>query len=861
MLKHELNRADTEHDRRSEVTEGRSRTSAISPQNGLTSQEAQARLGEYGPNRLVPERRRLPVVAWLLRPLADPMVVLLLIAGTTYFILGDHFDALAILVALVPIFLVTLILETRAERALEKLKRLTAPMATVWRDGERTVISAEEIVPRDLVVIQEGDVVPADGVLVEGAQIMIDESALTGESQPVVKDADGMPANQDIWAGTTVRSGRGTFRVTATGLNTRYGQIGELVADIRQPETPLQRRIRWLIWQFAAGAVVVCLFVGAVELLSAKGWAAAIIAAVSLGIAAIPEEFPMVYTLYLTLGAWRLTREHALVRRLSSVETLGATTVICVDKTGTLTLGRMDVAALSTEAGVTRAGEEMNPRDRELVRAAVLASEPGPFDPLEQAIVRFAESQGIDVQVLDRETLIKDYAFDPSLKYMSHVWQVNGACRIAAKGATEGILARSHTTPRVRQTAIELNQALASEGLRVVAVAGGTIPRPTGDRSDDESHLKFLGLIAFSDPVRPGVADALRQCRDAGIRVIMITGDHPVTAHAVAEGLGLPHSDKNPVVNGDALDHVDAGMLDDLLRQTNIFARIRPEQKYGLVKALRTQGQVVAMTGDGINDAPALRESDIGVAMGQRGTEVARESADLVLLDDNFATIVTAVREGRRIFENLRRAFSYLIAFHTPLLLAALIVPLMGAPLLLLPVTLIWLELVVHPTASLVFENDPPPADLMKRSPRSPGAGLLAATDFSRALVEGLSLFAVVLAIYLSNLAQGATEAEARAVAITTLFLGQMLLVLVERSGARPLWQTGFKGNRALAVVLVATLSSLLIALYVSPVAALMKFAPITVGQWSSAAAGAALALLWLEPLKRWRPHIFGEGF
>lgn len=840
---------------RTDPAAGATRVDALPPTaaSGLTSLEARARLARFGPNRIVPERRRSPVLDWLLRPLADPMVVLLLVAGSTYLALGDAFDAIVILVAVVPIVLVSLVLETRAERALDRLRQLTAPSAVVWRDGRQTVIPTEQIVPGDLVVVKEGDLIPADGELVDSGQVMVDESALTGESQPAEKSVAGSGEDRQVSAGTTVLSGRAAIVVSATGPGTRYGKVGSLVAGIRQPETPLQRRIRQLISQFAIGAFAFCVAVAAVELGAGRGLAAAIIAGVSLAIAAVPEEFPMVYTLYLTLGAWRLSREHALVRRLASVETLGATTVICTDKTGTLTMGRMEVAALRADEGITSSTDSLRPSDRALVEAAVLACEPSPFDPLDQAILRFAESRGISVRSLHRGRLLHDYAFDPVLKYVSHVWLLDGATRIAAKGATEGILDRSRASASTRRSALDANNTLASEGLRVIAVAGGCLPEPIGDRSRDESHLRFLGLIAFSDPVRIGAADALRECREAGIRVILITGDHPVTAHAVAEEIGLPHSDQNPVVTGDELDAADEQTLDRLVRQSNIFARIRPEQKYRLVKALRAQGQVVAMTGDGINDAPALRESDIGIAMGQRGTEVARESADLVLLDDNFATIVTAVRDGRRIFENLRRAFSYLIAFHVPLLLVALIVPLLGAPLLLLPVALIWLELIVHPTASLVFENDPPTPDLMKRPPRPPGLGLLVGADFVRALLEGAGLASAVLVLYLARLGSGVSDAEARAVGLTALFLGQIILVVVERGPGVPVWRTSLRGNRALPIILAATLLSLLVALYVPTAAALLRLAPISPADWIVVVAVASVATLWLEPLKWWQ--------
>lgn len=840
------------------VTQRTARDEQEPAERGLSIDEAQQRLRDVGPNQLVPETRRAPWLAWLIRPFADPMVLLLLGAGVVYLYLRDTLDAATVLVALVPIALVSVVLEARAEQALDRLRHLTAPTATVWRDGRRQVVPVEQLVPGDLVSLREGDVIPADGVLALGSELTLDESALTGESAPVVKTAQSERDERDLCAGTSVRSGRGWMRVTETGPRTRFGQVGTLVASIEQTETPLQRLIARLVGQLAIGAALVCAAVAGIELIAGHGIVAAITAAVSLAIAAVPEEFPMVYTLYLSLGAWRLAREHALVRRLPSVETLGATTTICTDKTGTLTLGTMEVAALWVGDGEpagreATASDLLAPATRALVRAAVLASEPCPFDPLERAIVRFAEAQGLDAASLQNGTLLQDYPFDPLLKYVSHVWGEDGQVGIFAKGSTEGILEGSRLTDEARGQVERATDSLARRGLRVIAVSAGVLEQSQGARAEDESHLRFVGLLGFVDPLRPGVTDALDECRDAGIRVVMVTGDHPVTALAVADGLGLPYARDQAVATGAELDRADPQQFRRLVREVNVFARVRPEQKYRLVRALKELGQVVAMTGDGINDAPALREADIGVAMGQRGTEVAREAADLILLDDDFTTIVAAVRDGRRIFENLRRAFAYLIAFHTPLLLAALVVPFVGAPLLLLPVHLIWSELFVHPTSSLVFENDPPPPDLMSRPPRPPGLGLLVVSDFIRALAQGLALFAGVVLLFLIRLGQGAPEADARALAITALFLGQVLLVLAARSPLVPLWRMGWGHNRALPLIIGATLLSLIFGLYLPGLAELLRLAPLTPAEWLLAILIAGATTLWLEPFKSWQ--------
>jgi len=820
---------------------------------GLTAAEAASLLALHGPNELTAARRP-PLILRLLKPLADPMAVLLVVASVTYALLGDRFDATVTGVALVPIVLVTVILEGRAERALERLKRLTSPTATVIRDGVRATIPSAEVVPGDLLVVQEGDLLPADGTLVDGSQLMVDESLLTGESQPVTKDADDSNGERAVYAGTTLLSGRGLVAVTATGMRTRHGAIGALLSEIEQPRTPLQRVVERFVKQLGVVALVFCTVVVAVDVLRGRGWPAAVIAGVSLAMAAIPEEFPMVYTLYLALGAWRLARDNALIRRLASAETLGATTVICTDKTGTLTYGRLEVGAVVPLGGeVTPSGAlPLSPEAERVVEGAFLASESAPFDPLEQAVERFAAGAVLGHDAWRAARLVRRYAFDPAAKLVSYVRERDGQAFLYAKGAVEGITARSRLSSAQRGQIEEANRALASAGMRVIAVAGRALPQ-AGDRETDESALDFFGLLAFSDPVRPNVRGSLEECRRAGVRVIMLTGDHPETARHVAATLGFPLDGGSAVSSGDRIDALDDAALAEMVAHTTVFARMRPEQKYRLVRALQSRGEVVAMTGDGTNDAPALREADIGVAMGKRGTEVAREAADLVLLDDDFTTIERAVRDGRRIFDNLMHAFSYLLAFHVPLLLSALVLPILGAPLLLLPVHLVWLELIVHPTASLVFEADPADAELMTRPPRTRTNGLIGRVAALRPLVSGTVLAAAVIAFYLVALAGGMREPEARAAALATMIVGQLLLVLVERDPLRPVWRTSLTANPTLLLVVALSLASVVAAVQIPAVNQLVELAPLDATQWLIAVALAAAATLWYEPVKAFR--------
>ena len=804
---------------------------------GLTTAEARLRLARYGPNDLVPPARSLGALTWLRRVVTDPMVVLLLVAGGVYVSVGDVGDAAVSLIALVAITAVSVVLELRTEHALEALQRLTSPVAAIWRDGRLQTIAANEIVPGDLILLREGDVIAADAALVADGRLMVDESSLTGESHPVDKERDAT-----TWASTTVLSGRADAVVTETGARTRYGKIGVLVAGISEPATPLQRGIRRLVMSLGLVAGVASVFVVGVELAHGAGLAAAIVAGISLAMAAIPEEFPMVFALYLALGAWRLARDRALIRRLAKVETLGSTTVIATDKTGTLTTGRLELRALASLDGQVVDGAERTA----LLEAAILASEPSGHDPLDAAILRHAAAG------LAAGELVGSYPFDPRGKHTVQVWRRDGRLESYAKGALEPMLDRTAASPTERARAEAANARFADRGMRILALASGTAATHT-TRADAEAGLKFLGLIAFADPIREGVREALDECRSAGIRVVMITGDHPATARAVARDLGLAGADR--LLTGEQVALLSDDERARAVADVTVFARIEAAQKYELVRALHARGAVVAMTGDGTNDAPALREADIGIAMGLRGTEVARAAATMVLLDDNFATIVRSIRDGRRIFENLRRAFAYLIAFHIPLLLAAVMIPFLGAPLLLLPVHLVWLEIVVHPTSSLVFEADPPPPDIMRRPPRtSSAAELITLAGLRRPIVLGLTLTAAVLGLYLGDLGRGSQAEHARALALTTLLCGQLLLVLVTRSPQRPFWRTPAAGNRALPLVAGGAVVSLVAVLYVPVFARFFEVAPLDPLEWAAALGIAIVATLWSEPLKRSAP-------
>lgn len=787
---------------------------------------------QFGPNVLVPKSRFDFLKRWL-KTFGDPMILLLLLAALVYFFLGETRDGWVLVGSIIPIWLVDFALEARTNRVLKRIRQLTVPVASVLRDGAEKQVPSEELVPGDILIIKEGDILPADGILIEGQNVEMDEAPLTGESVPVPKAA-GESGQSEVFAGTSVTAGQGKVLVTATGEKTRYGQIGHLLAEIAEERTPLQKKIGGLVKQLLIGAIFACLLVLAIELLRGAGWGKAFLSAVSLAIAAVPEEFPIVFTLYLTMGVFRLAKKKALVRHIAGVETLGATTVICADKTGTLTEGKLTVA------------EHPEGENDELFwRTIVLACEPNPTDLLEKVLVEHAREHNVAPEKLLAEwKLVRDYPFDLKGKYMSHVWKNSlGELVICAKGAVEGITARCKTNGPTKKLLQEENERLTKSGMRVIAVAFGKPPRFSDRREENEKHLTCLGLVGFKDPPRPEVARSIAECTRAGIRVIMVTGDHPLTAHHIAEAIGLEHED-DQIAIGTELDELNGESFAQKAARANIFARLLPQQKHRLVKALKNRGEIVAMTGDGINDALALKEAHIGVAMGKRGTEVSRAAATMVLLDDNFQTIVEAIKEGRQIFSKIEKAFRYLITFHVPIIFLAVAAPLLGLPLLLLPVIIIWLELIMHPTVALVFETDRGDPEAMVKPPRDPKQPVLTGTELFTSVATGVSIGLAILLLFWHQLHVGADEKEARATALASLILAEIFLVALElsrRAGSQVWRNLFFWGTRVL------TLGVLLFFLYFPPMAKAMQLAPLGASNWLEVLAVALVSTFLVE--------------
>ena len=781
------------------------------PQEGLTGAQAAARLERHGYNELASARRRgLPeVAAGVMR---EPMFLLLIACGAIYLVLGDRQEALMLLGFVFVVIGITLFQENKVERALEALRNLASPRARVLRDGELRIIPGREVVPDDIVLLAEGDRVPADAALLETTNLMIDESLLTGESAPVSKRlgmAGALPAAQTgsdslalVYSGTLVVQGKAMARVTGTGGNTAIGRIGRALYDIEPEVTRVQRETAVVVRRLAGAAgvlaAVVALWYGA-----ARGdWLNGLLVGLTLAMALLPEELSVVLTIFLGLGGWRLAQKQVLARRVAAIEMLGAATVLCVDKTGTLTENRMTLTRLVVDGqSVDLAdlpGGALPELYHELLEFSILASHRDPFDPMEKAIHRSAQATLAQTEHLHGDwTLLNEYPLSPALLAMSRVWRSDerGQYVVAAKGAPEAIADLCHLDAAATARLNREVDLLARQGLRVLGVARASFSPTRLPALQHDFAFEFIGLIGLADPVRADVPAAIAEALAAGIRVVMMTGDYQETAMRIADQAGLDAHGK--AVTGAELDALTDAQLSARIRHANVFCRVAPEQKLRLVNALKAHGEIVAMTGDGVNDAPALKAAHIGIAMGSRGTDVAREAAALVLLNDDFSSIVKAVRLGRRIFDNLRKAIAFVVAVHIPIIGMSLIPVALGWPLALMPAHILFLQLIIDPACSIVFEAEPEEADVMARPPRPPAASVFDRHTLGLGCLHGSLLLALLLAIYGFMLAHGKAAEEARALTFSTLVVTNLGLIFVNRSHTRKLRDTLVTPNAA----------------------------------------------------------------
>jgi Ca2+-transporting ATPase len=848
-----------------------SEPSLISTANhGLSTEQAANRLLVDGPNVLAGSQRRtwLNIVRETLR---EPMFLLLFAAASLYLILGDIQEGLALFGFVLATIGLTLYQEIKTENAIEALRDLTSPRALVIRDGIQQRIAGAGVVVGDMLILKEGDRIPADAVLLSMNDLQVDESLLTGEAIPVHKVSiapdsvtenlavarPGSDTNHTfVYSGTLVIQGQGTAQVIGTGSRSEIGRIGLALQTLETERSPLQKQTAQLVQSLAWVAIALSLLLVVVFGLLHGNWIQALLAGIALAMSMLPQEYPVILTVFPALGAWRLSKEKILTRRIAAIETLGATSVLCVDKTGTLTENRMTVTRLYS-AGRTCSVDYAWPVDateqpvlpedfHTLVEFAILASETDPFDPMEQAFHRLGQHFLANTEHMHRDwTLAHEYSLTPELRAMSHVWKSTDGTEyvVAAKGAPEAIIDLCHLDEKMKMQITAHINTMAAEGLRVLAVAQARFAGATWPTSEHDFEFGFVGLLGLDDPLRPEIPAAVKQCREAGIRIIMITGDYPATAHTIAAKAGLNTDD---LLTGDELAMLDDKALQARIKTVSICARITPEQKLRIVQALKADGEIVAMTGDGVNDAPALKAAHVGIAMGGRGTDVARESASLVLLDDNFASIVRAITLGRRIFDNLQKSMSYILAVHVPIAGMALLSILAGLPAMLLPMHIAFLELIIDPACSVAFENEPAEASIMQRPPRKTNAKLFGGTVLLFAILQGIGVLMVVLGAYAWGI-HNLSENAARTFAFSILVIANLMLIFFNRSRERYLIHSLRTLNVTFVIVAVVTLLFLALVIYSPYLASVFRFVPLSISQLAAALGLGIFSVSWIQ--------------
>lgn len=834
---------------------------------GLSSVEAVSRLRADGPNELpASNKRSLLRQSW--EVVREPMLLLLLTAGTINFLLSEPLDGAILMSFIVVVIVISVYQQRKTENALSALRDMSSPRAMVIRDGRQIRIPGREVVRGDVVLVSEGDRVPADAVLFDGVNISVDESALTGESVPVRKVATsfefattakfgkpGGDATPWLFSGTLVVKGHGVVLVRHIGAETQLGEIGTALRGMESERTPLQQKIYRLVWIIAGLSLVAATVVVIAYGITRGRWLEGFLAGIGTAMATLPEEIPVVLTVFLALGAWRMSQKNVLARRSPVIETLGVATAICVDKTGTLTLNSMTVGELITEdSNFEVNGTALPEKFHELAEYAVLASPVDPFDPMDKAFISLGDQylKGSEHSHRGWE-LVREYPLSENLLALSHVWRSAdlGHYVIAAKGAPEAIADLCHfDSQRLAMLTDQVEKATAG-GRRVLAVARASFsqegPLPPAPH---DFTFQYLGLAGLYDPLRPGVPEAVAECKRAGVRVIMVTGDYPGTALAIAREAGIDAG--AGCITGSELETISDHELAIRVRSVNVFARMVPQQKLHLIRALKENGDVVGMTGDGVNDAPALRAADIGIAMGARGTDVARESAALVITDDDFTSIVGGIRQGRGIYENMRKAMSYILSVHVPIFAMSLI-PVFVAdwPLVLLPVQIAFLQLIIDPALSFVFEAEEIDPKIMNQKPRSVKEPLFPKRTIALSGLQGFSVLATVLAVYLWTVIGGRADEVVRSITFTTLIIGNLSLMVVNRSWRLSIWQLfRERKNASVKWILFGAVALLVVLVEVPLFRRPFGFGPMTIEEWLISVLAGLIGVSWFEAYK-----------
>ncbi len=820
---------------------------------GLSEKEVKIRQDKFGFNEL-PDKHKKNFLKFVIGLLTEPIIFLLIVTVVIYFFLGDKNEALLLLTSFIGIIGIELYQELKTEKSLAALRGLSNPTSVVMRDGARLTIPSREVVIGDIIFLSEGSRISADAKLLSVDNLEVDESLLTGESAPVMKHTRSTKDNNGnfVFSGTLAVKGHATAEVVSIGVDTEIGEIGKSLNSIETEKTLLQKEVNKVVKFVAVLAASASLILTAVYWLGSGDLTRGFLAGLTLAIAILPEEFPVVLTIFLTLGAWRLAKNNILARRSHTIETLGSANVLCVDKTGTLTENKMQIASIIDADGNAHIDDFDYVAD--VVEYGVLASQKDPFDPMEEAFIIAGKKVFRDIDdIYKNQQIIKEYPLEDSSLSVVYIWGDGGVAKtVALKGAPETVFNLCHLDDD-KKTRFEKDvKKLASRGLRVIAVAKGkVITDIPADRHDFK--FEFLGLVGLVDPVRPEVVPAIRICKQAGIRVIMLTGDYPETAIRVAKNIGL---DWHNAITGEEFEKLSESERAESIKNISVFSRVRPANKLTIIKALKANGDIVSMTGDGVNDAPALKAAHVGIAMGKNGTDVAREAASIVLLDDNFASIVHGVKIGRRIYDNLQKAMSYIISVHIPIALLSLLPVIFKWPIVLIPAHIVFLEFVIDPSCTIIFENEKEGKGIMNRPPRKLSAPIFNKKMIMGSLLQGLVVAVIVVASFKILLDMGWSEDKSRSMTFLILVVSNLFLVF-GIAGKQAIADIIHFENKAMLLILLMTSVSLALVLCVPFLRDLFHFAPLALSEASVGVLIGVLSIFGILPMKRLAGRIF----
>jgi Ca2+-transporting ATPase len=829
---------------------------------GLTSSQVTEKLRTEGYNSL-PSSKPKNFLSIALGVVKEPMFILLVACGSLYLVLGDLQEGLMLLGFVFVIMGIEFFQQKKTEKALDALKDMASPRALVIRNGAEIRIAGFEVVTDDLIVLQEGDRVPADATVLQSVSLLADESLLTGESASVRKTdwdetekitqpgGDGLPF---IFAGSMIVQGNGIARVTRIGVNTEIGKIGKELEKIKDQPTKLKKEMGSLVKKLTIIAALLCILVIVAYTYTRGSLINGFLAGITLAMAVLPEEFPVILTVFMALGAWRMSKKKVLTRDPLAIETLGSATVLCTDKTGTLTENKMTVTKLynGKDFHTIEKSNELNSEFHEIMEFGILSSQTNPFDPMEKAITGMGKLYLKGTEHIHKNwEMIKEYPLSKELLAMSRVFSSKETKEkiIATKGAPEAIFELCHLDAMEIKRLSHAVEELASDGLRVLGVAKAKIKVKGLPEIQHDFTFEFIGLIGLSDPIRTNVKQAVSECYKAGIRVIMITGDYPVTAKHIAMEIGLENPDM--CMTGQELYAISDAQLCKKIKGINVFARVVPEQKLKIVNALKKNGEIVAMTGDGVNDAPALKSADIGIAMGEKGTDVAREASSLVLMDDNFSSIVGAIRMGRRIFDNLQKSFGYIFAIHVPIAGLSLLPILLGNfPIILWPVHIVFLELIIDPACSIIFEAEKEEKNVMNRPPKQINEPFFGNKKILFSCLQGVGILIITLTVYFAGLHLGYIAEEVRAMTFTTLIISNISVILTNRSWSDNIFKIIATPNKAVLWVAGGAIFFLLLVLNIPFFLSLFQFQKLSLINILICSMAGLISIIWFEIYK-----------